>query len=78
MIETPGRNSPCPCGSGRKYKQCCLGRESELAARRHELALAHLEEGRAEVAVAALKESLALDGKQSRVHSVLGVALRRV
>lgn len=18
-----GRNSPCPCGSGRKYKQCC-------------------------------------------------------
>ena len=20
-----GRNDPCPCGSGRKYKQCCLG-----------------------------------------------------
>ncbi|TVP93371.1 MAG: YchJ family protein [Pseudomonadaceae bacterium] len=20
----PGRNSPCPCGSGKKYKQCCL------------------------------------------------------
>lgn len=20
-----GRNSPCPCGSGRKYKHCCLG-----------------------------------------------------
>ena len=20
-----GRNSPCPCGSGKKYKQCCLG-----------------------------------------------------
>ncbi|WP_172332250.1 UPF0149 family protein [Mangrovicoccus sp. HB161399] len=19
----PGRNDPCPCGSGRKYKQCC-------------------------------------------------------
>ena len=18
-----GRNSPCPCGSGRKYKKCC-------------------------------------------------------
>jgi uncharacterized protein YecA (UPF0149 family) len=18
-----GRNSPCPCGSGKKYKQCC-------------------------------------------------------
>lgn len=22
-----GRNAPCPCGSGRKYKACCLGRE---------------------------------------------------
>jgi preprotein translocase subunit SecA len=21
-----GRNSPCPCGSGRKYKQCCGGK----------------------------------------------------
>jgi hypothetical protein len=20
---TPGRNDPCPCGSGRKYKRCC-------------------------------------------------------
>jgi uncharacterized protein len=19
----PGRNDPCSCGSGRKYKQCC-------------------------------------------------------
>jgi hypothetical protein len=21
-----GRNNPCPCGSGRKYKKCCLRR----------------------------------------------------
>ena len=21
---TPGRNDPCPCGSGKKYKHCCL------------------------------------------------------
>jgi hypothetical protein len=21
-----GRNAPCPCGSGRKYKKCCLGK----------------------------------------------------
>ncbi|MBQ7587713.1 MAG: SEC-C domain-containing protein, partial [Lachnospiraceae bacterium] len=19
-----GRNDPCPCGSGKKYKQCCM------------------------------------------------------
>jgi Mlc titration factor MtfA (ptsG expression regulator) len=23
-----GRNSPCPCGSGRKYKKCCLRRSA--------------------------------------------------
>jgi hypothetical protein len=23
----PGRNDPCPCGSGRKYKRCCLDRD---------------------------------------------------
>ncbi|MBI1929642.1 SPASM domain-containing protein, partial [Candidatus Poribacteria bacterium] len=24
MPQKVGRNSPCPCGSGKKYKQCCL------------------------------------------------------
>jgi hypothetical protein len=23
----PRRNSPCPCGSGRKFKKCCLGKD---------------------------------------------------
>jgi hypothetical protein len=22
--KTPGRNDPCPCGSGKKYKKCCI------------------------------------------------------
>ena len=22
-----GRNDPCPCGSGKKYKKCCLLKE---------------------------------------------------
>lgn len=25
-VTAPGRNDACPCGSGRKYKKCCLGR----------------------------------------------------
>jgi hypothetical protein len=24
-----GRNDPCPCGSGRKFKKCCLGKASD-------------------------------------------------
>jgi preprotein translocase subunit SecA len=22
-----GRNDPCPCGSGKKYKNCCMNKE---------------------------------------------------
>jgi SEC-C motif len=25
-VEVVGRNEPCPCGSGRKYKKCCLAK----------------------------------------------------
>lgn len=25
MSSTIGRNDPCPCGSGEKYKRCCQG-----------------------------------------------------
>jgi hypothetical protein len=24
-----GRNDPCPCGSGKKYKKCCLNKDRE-------------------------------------------------
>lgn len=27
-----GRNDPCPCGSGRKFKKCCLGKEASRSA----------------------------------------------
>jgi tetratricopeptide (TPR) repeat protein len=35
-----GRNDPCPCGSGKKYKRCCLEKDeaAALAARGTELA----------------------------------------
>ena len=26
-----GRNDPCHCGSGKKYKQCCLGKDEANA-----------------------------------------------
>ena len=28
-----GRNDPCPCGSGKKFKKCCLGKEEAQADR---------------------------------------------
>jgi len=32
-MKTPpiGRNDPCPCGSGKKFKHCCLGKENSTA-----------------------------------------------
>lgn len=29
-VPSPGRNEPCPCGSGRKFKKCCLGKSPSL------------------------------------------------
>jgi SEC-C motif len=40
----PGRNQPCPCGSGRKTKHCCgqqRGPSAEQLARAHLATLAH-------------------------------------
>ena len=28
--ELPGRNEPCPCGSGRKWKRCCLSMQFDV------------------------------------------------
>ena len=40
-MKTP-RNEPCPCGSGKKYKKCCLVQdESMVAEKRSEQAEAH-------------------------------------
>ncbi len=25
-----GRNAPCPCGSGKKYKNCCLDKKTSM------------------------------------------------
>ena len=32
-MKKAGRNDPCPCGSGKKYKQCCLKAEDAKTAR---------------------------------------------
>jgi len=28
-----GRNEPCPCGSGKKFKNCCVGEQSRRSSR---------------------------------------------
>lgn len=37
MEKKIGRNEPCPCGSGKKFKNCHLGREHELFSIQNEM-----------------------------------------
>lgn len=30
MVEKPKRNDPCPCGSGKKFKQCCIAKDGTM------------------------------------------------
>jgi hypothetical protein len=38
--EDIGRNDACPCGNGKKFKYCCLGKENDTASRRRTAACA--------------------------------------
>ncbi len=42
-----GRNAPCPCGSGRKYKKCCLAKDREAESGRHTAPVAEAAQDRA-------------------------------
>ncbi|WP_416337317.1 SEC-C metal-binding domain-containing protein [Galbibacter sp. EGI 63066] len=39
MTKTLGRNDPCHCGSGKKYKRCCMGKERLTRTRKSKMAL---------------------------------------
>jgi tetratricopeptide (TPR) repeat protein len=63
-----GRNDPCPCGSGKKYKQCCLKDSGPVAAVQRtetasasqsiQIALAHHQAGRLQQAEAIYRQIL--------------------
>jgi tetratricopeptide (TPR) repeat protein len=42
-MDKTGRNDPCPCGSGKKYKKCCLPKQA--AAQRQQVAQQQAERG---------------------------------
>ncbi len=63
MAQT-GRNAPCPCGSGKKYKRCCLEKDEAAA-----LAKANgaREAARARAELDALADDDDLDGVSNAV-----------
>src|SRR4051812_24352400 len=47
-MDKPGRNDPCPCGSGLKYKKCCAQKDAAAESARLALNKVRREEQAAE------------------------------
>ena len=58
-----GRNDPCHCGSGKKYKRCCLGKDE---AAEHQARIDAAAEAAARAAAAPPEEHSAPDAPQHR------------
>lgn len=56
----PGRNEPCRCGSGKKYKHCCLEKDDKKAA------AARAKAAKGEAAAEAPAEETAAPAKDAR------------
>ena len=81
-----GRNDPCPCGSGKKYKRCCVGKQERvvLSARPSralrprlqalsQAALERWDSGRRADAILIMMEIARLDPNSPQAHHDLGV-----
>lgn len=78
-MKTIGRNNPCPCGSGRKFKHCCLHRSASVSngAPSLQLAIAHHQAGRLEEAETIYRSILALTPEQPDALHLLGMIAHR-
>jgi predicted O-linked N-acetylglucosamine transferase (SPINDLY family) len=85
-VKKIGRNDPCPCGSGRKYKHCCFAQdrarganaraEGEAVRDALQRATQHEQAGRLREAEAAYQQALQLRPDEGWAHYNLGNVLR--
>ncbi|HSB97894.1 MAG TPA: tetratricopeptide repeat protein, partial [Spongiibacteraceae bacterium] len=78
-----GRNDPCPCGSGKKHKQCCMRQDGAQPAENRppvfnsaqylQLAFTHHRAGRAAEAELLYRKILATEPKHAEALHLLGV-----
>lgn len=75
-----GRNDPCPCGSGKKHKQCCMRNEGGTSASprassqsAYQTALAHHRAGRLPQAEAIYRQILQVDPQHPDALHMLGM-----
>ena len=76
-VPKTGRNDPCPCGSGKKYKHCCLEQDQaaeRLTLRAHQAKQAALQQDHQQElqeTLAAFEESQALDAASNAVVDMI-------
>ena len=79
MMQRTGRNDPCRCGSGKKYKHCCGAPETfapEPAEAHFRLASALQDQGRLQEAIASYRRGLSLQPHHAHGHNNLGTAFQ--
>jgi len=65
-----GRNDPCPCGSGQKYKRCCMGKD-QAAVQAKRAAVQEEQRDRIADLAAAWEESNELDDVSNSVVDLI-------
>jgi protein O-GlcNAc transferase len=75
-----GRNDPCSCGSGKKYKHCCLPKQTAVVGSAQQAlrqgAALHAA-GRLQEASSSYREALRLRPGDAEIHTRLGTALQQ-
>jgi hypothetical protein len=72
VLEKVGRNEPCPCGSGKKYKRCCLKKheEARLAQGGEEVAKLQAKEREQKKLIAEIEEAFGLLARQQYEEAI--------
>lgn len=82
------RNDPCPCGSGKKYKQCCLKQDEAAASSARaenvsipkaiQMALEHHQAGRFAEAEGVYRQILQVQPEQADALHLLGMLMQQL
>src|SRR4051812_16225303 len=72
-----GRNDPCPCGSGKRYKACHGGLILSASESHRDQARAQFGAGLHDLAAASARDAIARDPRDVEAWNVLGLALEQ-